>query len=964
MAISFFAIVLLPTLTAALLSVNYPLNLQLPPVALVDKPYQYQFAPTTFQFDSDTVQYSLVGAPSWLSLDGNRTLSGTPRTSDLGEANFKIAAASLGGAVVNMDSKLLVSNHNGPDVKGNVTQALANAGQLTGPHAVSIGPSKPIDITFPSDMFDVNGKSLTYYAGLSDHTPLPAWISFEALTLHFVGTTPATSSTQTFEISLIACEVPGFAASWTTFTLAVSNHQFFFQPYDETLNLSKKDKVQLTDLTSKLLLDGSPIDKSQIRSINTTLPSWLKIDNETHVISGRAPSGLMSQDLTVTATDQFDDVAQLDIHIKFQSELFSSEIGQLNTTIGDEFAYTIPREVLASGDEKLSVDFSSLSRYLHFDAAKSTISGKITDDFLPQKVQCILTAASSDGTQRDTQSFQISVVNASSDKHPDTPAGSADSSSTDDEKSGRRKAGIIIGSVLGAICGILLLVAIAFCMYRRQKRKISLSPKFPRSPRKSEIGQPIFIPQGWPHVDVDRDRDLEKGREDHDLIVEPAPEKAPKLNLDLTLDQRDSRSLTDSIGDADAHLFDHFDRSSWGFQNDNAPSQHPHASMKIPTEELSKRLSQRSDTYRKHRRQTTTVYHDQIYRRSGLPVNRRITTIGHGHQIRSPSRRSSVRRPLSISSYYTKRTSACSTAPSTNPQPSAARRQTAKVTTQAENRCSIRVVPTSNNSLVDRPLDEKRNSYIRHRASAQSPFFSGASNRVSSSSYKPTFVDEPKRNTIVRPDEDVIEGTGNDLPGSPAPKTPAKAFPGSLRGNRLPRPHTSVGMPRDRVEKSYARPGTSSGTSVSRRASARDSLRSYELKSRLNDLTGSEIFKDAELSDSEYTDEEDEIKEAERRVTVRPDEFTLPPLNIDMRPRRKRNSVEEKSKRDSVVKLKKESKRANVEKQKRTSKRDSQRELKCTSERKIQCCSFSLHILLARSVNLHYGISLTAIFLR
>jgi hypothetical protein len=119
---------------------------------------------------------------------------------------------------------------------------------------------------------------------------------------------------------------------------------------------------------------------------------------------------------------------------------------------------------------------------------------------------------------------------------------------------------------------------------------------------------------------------------------------------------------------------------------------------------------------------------------------------------------------------------------------------------------------------------------------------------------------------------------------------------------------------------------------VGRRASARDSLKSHELKSRLNDLTGSEIFKDAELSDSEYTDEEDEIKEAERRVTVTPGEFTLPPLNIDTRPRRRRISVEEKSKRDSVVKQKRASKQENIEKQKKMSKRE--RELKPTTDRK------------------------------
>lgn len=110
---------LLPSLVTAILQVNYSLNVQLPPVARVDEPYQYQFAPTTFETDSGKVQYSLIGNPAWLSLDSNsRTLSGTPRISDIGEIDFKIAAAGSAGAVVNMNSKLPVSKDDGAEAKG------------------------------------------------------------------------------------------------------------------------------------------------------------------------------------------------------------------------------------------------------------------------------------------------------------------------------------------------------------------------------------------------------------------------------------------------------------------------------------------------------------------------------------------------------------------------------------------------------------------------------------------------------------------------------------------------------------------------------------------------------------------------------------------------------------------------------------------------------------------------------
>lgn len=68
------------------------------------------------------------------------------------------------------------------------------------------------------------------------------------------------------------------------------------------------------------------------------------------------------------------------------------------------------------------------------------------------------------------------------------------------------------------------------------------------------------------------------------------------------------------------------------------------------------------------------------------------------------------------------------------------------------------------------------------------------------------------------------------------------------------------------------------------------------------------------MSDSVYSDEEKDIEEAEKRTTVKPSHYTLPPLNlhrVDTARNRKRESTTEK----------------------RRTKRDSRRELKRTSER-------------------------------
>ncbi|KAF2833718.1 hypothetical protein CC86DRAFT_415668 [Ophiobolus disseminans] len=905
MARSLLAAAILPNLIRAYLQTNYPLGSQFPPVAHVDAVFSFQFAPTTFQSDSDRLQYSLVSGPSWLSLvSKSRTLSGIPRANDAGEVSFAIAAAASAGVVANMGSKLIVSKDLGPKAQGNVTDVLSKAGQLSGPRTLSIGPSKPFNITFPSDSFN-SGKLLSYIALLSDRTPLPAWISFDTSSLHFAGTTPPTGYTTSFEIILVASDTPGYAASTIPFTIAVSNHQLLFQPFSQTFNSNEREDVHITGLNSMLFLDSVAIQDQQIQSISAKLLSWLTFDDSTAEISGSAPSGTMSQDLTITAKDQFGNVAQFSVHLAFESKLFAQEIGQLNVTIGEHFAYTLPAETFAQGDEKVSVDFASLSKYLHFDSVTPTISGTVQEDFAPQKVQCVLAANSSDDYMQDTQTLQIVIA------EPIATAPAGTKPDTHHKNSNERTAGIIVGSIIGAINGVLLLVTLAICLCRRKKSVSYMSPKPPKSPRKSDISRPMFI-----------SRRPREGKEDPGPPVKRTPEHPPVLDVNLPDGQRDSHSHTGSIRDADIRILDIFDESSFGIQNDIAPSQHPHDSKKIPTK-LAKRSSQKSDSFRKHRRRTTTVYQDQIHRSSGLPVNRRITGAGHGRHTYSPSwsstnfSRSSLHRPPSVSSYTTTRcTSTFSTAPSAFPQSPVVQQRTA-VTTPTEARRSMRVVPSSRRSsrAERRDWDEKRNSYIRKRASAQSPFFSAAGSRISSSTYKssPAFIAEiktspwaasimKKRDTIVRPDDDVIEGESREFPeGSHAQKlstdaaveTPTRQFLGSFRQNRVLRPYTSMGINRDRVEKSYTRPETtinSSSASIRRRASVLDSLKAPELKSKLNDLTGSEIFKDPELSDSVYTDEEEDIEEAERGETIKPGQYTPPPLNVDTQRRNKRDS--------------------------------------------------------------------------
>lgn len=631
MAVRIAVFVALLAVAGAAPQISYPLNSQFPPIAHVGEPYLFQFASTTFKSDSGSLLYSLINNPSWLSIDGKSgTLSGTPGARDVGTASFTVTAAGSAGAVANMDSTLIVSKDNALQATGNISQALSAAGPLSGPTTIAIKASQDFEISFPSDTFGSNTK-FSYFATLSDHTPLPAWVSFDASSMRFAGTTPPTSIPQSFGILLIASNTPGYASSTVQFSLSISAHELYFQPAFQTLNVTKGDKLDITDLRSKLYLDQSPISDRDIQSPSAELPSWLTFDGSSFDISGTAPTELSSQDLIVSAKDIYGDIAEYTIRLNVISELFTGTVAALNITLGELYKNSLPRSILAKDDEVVTVDFAALSDHMHFNPTTFTIFGTVPKDVPSGVVQCAIQATSKDGSLRESQSFNITLLEAmdSGAGNDSTFSGHGDTFDTTKKDTSGQRAGIVVGIVFAAICGVALLAACVFCICRRKKQvKDYLSPKpaSPRSPKKSEISRPTFIPTGWPDI---KEEDLEKGRDHDDAFLERTPEHAPKLDVNLPYDHRNSASATESLDDADTRILDDFGESAYGdIRDGSTPSDRPHDSMKIAVE-LAKRSSQNSSsTFRKHKRRTTTVYRDQIHRSSGLPVNRRIIGMG------------------------------------------------------------------------------------------------------------------------------------------------------------------------------------------------------------------------------------------------------------------------------------------------------------------------------------------------
>ncbi|KAF1987869.1 hypothetical protein K402DRAFT_329716, partial [Aulographum hederae CBS 113979] len=476
--------------------VAFPFNSQVPPLARVGENYAFSFSPTTFVQNPQELDFSLVGAPSWLALDGKtRTLWGKPGESDTGPAQFHIIASDPSGSTT-MDATLIVVSSPPPEVAIDVSAQLPSMGKLTGRTSLTMPPLKEFELAFSPETFVKSQGDLYYYSTLADRTPLPGWLSFDPNQLKYSGMTPKLSaSPQTFEVLLIASHVSGFADMALPFKIEVSVHSFFFSPCEQDIAVDPGSSVSVTHLHGQLMLDGNSINDEDLVNATAEIPPWLEFDPRTFAITGTAPAGVPSQDVTVTVFDHFGDSANMTVHLKFLSLIFKGEVGTLNATIGQPFNYSISPSLVAEKDVLISVDLGTASSWLQFNPETLSIHGTVPGDLQPTTMTAKMTVAVPSSDLSDSQQFQIKVAsprpvqptstdlatramnpNASSTAPGESPGESAADSTTSDE-SGKKTAGIVAAVVIPIVVIVAILVLLAMygklpgCARRNHKRK-------------------------------------------------------------------------------------------------------------------------------------------------------------------------------------------------------------------------------------------------------------------------------------------------------------------------------------------------------------------------------------------------------------------------------------------------------------------------------------------------------------
>lgn len=754
--------VLFNALVSALPQVAFPFNSQVPAVARVNEAYAFQLAATTFtSSDGSTLVYSLTGAPAWLDLESaTRTLYGTPGQDNTGPNTFKITATGNDGAV-NMDCTLVVASNSAPTLSGNISEDLARSGFLSGPTTLLLQPSTAFAITFSSDLFGDPGSIKAYYATMSDRTPLPSWLKFDSSSLTLWGMTPVLATgSQNYGVDLIASDVAGFAGTATTFSLLISNNQLAFNPQTENITIAAERSISLGSFKDQLYINGKQISDSQIQHATAKLPPWLALDNSTLELTGTPPRGFKSQRVTISVTDVYGDTAVKNIVLSTNTaSLFTEEIGNLTATAGIPFSYTISSSVLTHPDVDISIDVGTTSSWLNFDQSKRQLHGT-PPSTTKASANTITLTASSDSVS-ETQTFFINLKASAMMGGPSTSQSttqatssptstSSPSASAAGPKDKDMRVGIVIGIVIGCLAILALFFAIAMlCCRRRRKQprkkieKADIKPILPygdQEPMMTEshhhdeekyIGSPVKrLPEEPPQIDVD-------------LPTPMQPPMKPRYFLGGRGARHSKLSVVSSLGDGEAAIQADSNIPVWG--RESGTTHTPHHSYSAATE-LARQNSQASRQRLSDFRRLSPSKRASRLIRSWHPG---LAIVSHGSVIHRPKRKSRLSSTFSISrdrdsqvSLRTHGTSILSTKTSEYHRSSSNRNSRSipglgdsdkrRSLTEAEKRRSIRIVSQAESVVDPRPLAEKRQSFIRNRASSSimSPLF--ASSRRSS----------------------------------------------------------------------------------------------------------------------------------------------------------------------------------------------------------------------------------------
>ncbi|KAF9219766.1 hypothetical protein BS17DRAFT_377152 [Gyrodon lividus] len=482
------------SLVSGTVYVDNPLDGQLPLIARTGESYSWSMSSKTFSTDLDqTIIYSASGMPAWLSFDNvTLTFHGTPAAADEGTPQVTVTADDTESAA-SASFILCVTPYPAPTLQKTLSQQFyAGNGALSSVFFLAPGsalatddpvlrvPSKwSFSIGLDSDTYTAS-NNLYYGALLSDGTPLPEWIKFDASTVTFDGVAPSDQQIPTpltLEIEVHAADQKGYSAGYVTFNLVVATHELSTLSSLPTVNITAGTPCNVTMSSaadfSGVLLDGQPIQPVNVSVLSvdvTSYKNWLKYDAESKTLYGLPPDNLTAADgkpvLPVTLTSNFNQTLYISMALDIVPSYFSqSDLGTINADPGQQVQFDLTKffanPSTQHSDANLSASFyPAASSYLTFNPVTAQLTGQIPADSNVAKVEVTFVAYSR--ITHSTSHATLSVVSPELERvNGDGTSGMAAPS--------KSRVTLIVSLVFGIIGGLFLL-GFALALFRRCAR--------------------------------------------------------------------------------------------------------------------------------------------------------------------------------------------------------------------------------------------------------------------------------------------------------------------------------------------------------------------------------------------------------------------------------------------------------------------------------------------------------------
>ncbi|KAJ4407667.1 polarity establishment/cellular polarization [Neurospora sp. IMI 360204] len=467
-----------------------------PPIARIGEPFSFVFSKSTFTSTS-AVTYSLTNSPRWLSIGSDaRKLYGTPKKTDVGSGDVVdvpvgLVATDETGSTT-LDITLIVSRKAGPKLDIPLNQQIPGFGFFSNPYTILSPPRNQFSFVLDPKTFSASSdKPLTYYAVMSDNTPLPAWISFDAGRLALSGQTPSFEALidppQTFEFQLLATDTPGFAGASLRFNIVVGNHRVTADQTTVVINTTAGEPFSYGGLRESIEVDGQLMASGDGLIVASTfnIPSWLTLEMDSLRIAGTPPMAAKSTNFTIALEDRFADRFNLTVMVQVSgnqaqaSGMLKEELPVIQAQAGEHISFDLAPYLENPDGTEIAIDDDASPSWIH--VREGTIFGDVPNSSKDSIVSATIRLTSKASGASESVLLSVHMLAESRDTADTTDAASGPGSTSTGDSGGtkpsRKHAPTPVGLILlvTILPGLLLLGALmsmlVCCLGRRREAK-------------------------------------------------------------------------------------------------------------------------------------------------------------------------------------------------------------------------------------------------------------------------------------------------------------------------------------------------------------------------------------------------------------------------------------------------------------------------------------------------------------